>query len=114
MAMTLRPSQHRRKSRLRFLCDSATEMPSQPKLLQKILCKRMVLAQCTMNLLKLENNHCPKQIASYVLLQTGTNEWQQHYKENVARNDFVVVFGQDGRVGRGSELLCTEQQVPSY
>ena len=33
-------------------------------------------------LYKLQNNLFTKQIPSHVLLQTGTNQWQQHYKEN--------------------------------
>ena len=32
---------------------------------------------------KLQNSLFTKQIPSHVLLQTGTNQWQQHYKENV-------------------------------
>ena len=32
---------------------------------------------------KLQNNLFTKQIPSHVLLQTGTNQWQQHCKENV-------------------------------
>ena len=46
-----------------------------------ILCNRSVLAQLILS--KLQNNHFTKQVPSYVLLQTGINLWQHHYKENV-------------------------------
>ena len=51
------------------------------KIITKILFKRIVLAQLILQ--KLQNNLFTKQIPSHVLLQTGTNQWQQHCKESV-------------------------------
>ena len=65
-------------------------VPSRPTSLQYILFNKNVLAQLLFK--KLQNHLFTKQIPSHVILQTGTNQWQQHYKENVLVELFFVII----------------------
>ena len=57
-----------------------TTIPSRTKVLQIILFKNNCFG--TINLVKSQNNLFTKQNPSHVLLQTGTNQWQQYCKDN--------------------------------
>ena len=59
------------------------QIPSQPKVLQKMLFQKNCFG--TINSVKI-------QIPSHVLLQTGTNQWQQHYKEHAQVEVFFVII----------------------
>ena len=80
---------------------------------KKYFSKKIALAQLILQ--NLQNNLFTKQIPSHVLLQTGTNQWQQHcnknvlveifcnnykdyYKSNCSKKLFCNNFGQDGIV----------------
>ena len=80
-------------------------LPARPKLLQKYFSKEHVLAQS--NFVKTTNNLFTKQLPSHVVLQRGTNQSQQHYKESVMLETEIITkkcskdlfcnrFGQDG------------------
>ena len=87
---------------------------------KNILYKRNVLAQ--LMVLKIQNNHYTKQIPSHVLLQTGTNQWQQHCEESALVELFIQWlegllqnkyskellynnFGQDGNSSRALGIV---------
>ena len=55
-------------------------LQTRPKLLQKYFTTYLFWHN---SFCKIANSRIIKQIRSHVLLQTGTNQWQQHCKENV-------------------------------
>ena len=61
--------------------DTDADFTNAAKSITKIFFKKICFG--TINFVKITSNLFTKQIPSHALLQkTGTNQWQQHYKEN--------------------------------
>ena len=60
----------------------------------------------TMNFVKIANSLSTKQIPLHVLLQTGTNQWQQHCKENVLAELILLNYKDYYKNTCSKEFFC--------
>ena len=84
-------------------------LPKNPTIAAKIITKNTLQKNCfgRINLVKkLQINHFTKQISSHALLQTGTNQWQQHYKQIFWWNNFRNNFKDYYKNNCSMELFC--------